>query len=141
MKKASRLFLLFLFLFIPGVFPSCKKFVQQQEQNALINILTNGVWVVTNYSENGNNITSAFSGYTFQFKSNGTVMGINGSTVVNGTWAGDLNKRTITSDFPTAGTPIDKLNAVWTITDSYVDSVSANTIINSQTDYLSMKKH
>jgi hypothetical protein len=139
MKKASRLFL--LFLFIPGVFPSCKKFVQQQEQNALINILTNGVWVVTNYSENGNNITSAFSGYTFQFKSNGTVMGINGAAVVNGTWAGDLNKRTITSDFPTAGTPIDKLNAVWTITDSYVDSVSANTIINSQTNYLSMKKH
>jgi hypothetical protein len=139
MKKAFQLFL-FLLLFL-GTFPSCKKFVQAQEQNALVKIMTTGVWVVTNYSENGINITSAFSGYTFQFKSDGTVMGVNGSTTVNGTWAGDFNNRTITSDFPSAGTPIDKLNAVWKVTDSYVDSVAANTTINSQPDYLSLKKH
>jgi hypothetical protein len=139
MKKGFRLFVLFL-LFL-GTFPSCKKFVQQQELNALVKVLTTGVWVVTNYSENGTNITAAFSGYSFQFKSDGTVTGVNGSTVVNGTWAGDINHQTITSDFPSAGTPIDKLNAVWKITDSYVDSVAANTSINSQTDYLSLKKH
>jgi hypothetical protein len=129
--------ILIAFLLLSG---SCKKYVQQQEQNALVAMITNGSWIVTRYIENGTDISSSFSGYVFQFSTNGTVAGTNGSTVVNGTWSGDINTKTITSNFPSAGDPVDKLNAVWKITDSYPDSVAANTTINSTTNILNLHK-
>ncbi len=136
MKKT----ILIISLFSGTLVLSCKKFIQQQEQNALVNIVTNGVWVVSRYVEIGNDITPSFSGYTFHFNSNGTVTGTNGASTSNGTWAGDINTKTIISDFPTAGDPLAKLNHTWKITDSYTDSVAANTIVDSGTNILNLKK-
>ncbi|MFI5154336.1 MAG: hypothetical protein ACHQET_13440 [Chitinophagales bacterium] len=119
---------------------SCKKYVQQQEQNALVNLITNGTWIVTRYLENGTDITSSFSGYVFQFQGNGIVFGTKGGTNSQGTWSGDVNTRTITSDFPSSGDPLDKLNAIWKITDSYTDSVAANTTIDSNMNILNLHK-
>ena len=119
---------------------SCKKYVQQQEQNSLVSLVTNGTWIVTRYLDSGTNFTSTFSGYVFRFSTNGTVTGTLGSNVNNGIWAGDLNNRTITSNFPAAGNPLAKLNYTWKITDSYTDSVAANTMVNGATNYLSLKK-
>jgi len=127
-------------LFFSAFFCSCKKYVQQQEQNALVNLITNGKWIVTRYIEDTTNITSSFSGYVFQFYSNWTVTGTNGGTVVNGTWSGDFTTKTITSNFPTAGDPVAKLNAVWTITDSYTDSVAAKATIDSSNNILNLHK-
>ncbi len=119
---------------------SCKKYIQQQEQNALVSMITNGSWIVTRYIENGSDITTSFSGYSFQFKTDGTVTGVNGGSTVNGTWAGDINAKTITSNFPSATNPIDKLNAVWKITDSYPDSVAARATVDSATNILNLHK-
>ena len=119
---------------------SCKKYVQQQEQNALVSLITSGSWIVTRYLQNGTDVTNSFSGYSFQFSSSGTVSGINGTTVVNGTWAGDINTKTITSNFPSAGPPLSLLNAVWKITDSYPDSVAATATIDSSTNILNLHK-
>jgi len=119
---------------------SCKKYVQQQQQNALETLITNGTWIVTRYVENGTDITSSFSGYIFKFNSNGTVTGTNGGAVSNGSWSGNISTKTITSDFPSAGIPINKLNAVWKITDSYTDSVAANATINANTNILNLHK-
>ena len=45
-------------LLILLVFPfSCKKYIQQQEQNALVNLVTQGTWRVTGYTDHDNNIT------------------------------------------------------------------------------------
>src|SRR5882762_5113982 len=128
MKKAGIALMMSCLLFF-----SCKKFIQQQEQNALVKIMTDGVWVVTRYLENDTNITSSFSGYVFQFKSDGTVTGTKQDSTVNGVWAGDVNTRTITSNFPSAGNPVNKLNSIWKITDSYPDSVAAKATIDSNT--------
>ena len=130
-----------ILLFLTVSFLSCKKFIEQQEQNALIKVMTNGVWVVSKYFENDTDISNSFTGYNFQFYSNGTVTGTKNTVSVNGIWAGDISNRTITSNFPTAGDPVAKLNAVWTITDSYTDSVSAKTTINSYINKLELKKH
>jgi len=119
---------------------SCKKYVQQQEQNALVSLITNGTWIVTRYVENGTDITGSFSGYVFQFQANGTVSGTKSGTSSQGTWSGDVNTRTITSDFPSAGAPLDKLNSVWKITDSYSDSVAANTTLDSSFNILNLHK-
>jgi hypothetical protein len=136
MKKAYFLFI-FSLCFLSN---SCKKYIQQQEQNALVSLVTNGVWVVTRYLDAGTDITPSFSGYVFHFSTNGTVTGTLGSVVANGTWSGDINTRTIVSNFPSAGDPLQKLNHTWKITDSYSDSVAANTVIDTTINVLNLHK-
>jgi competence protein ComGC len=50
---------------------SCKKFIQKQEQNALIQLVTNGTWRITGYMDHQViNLTDSFAGYSFQFNQN-----------------------------------------------------------------------
>jgi hypothetical protein len=119
---------------------SCKKLVQKQEENEAIEIITNGVWTVQQYTENGTDITSSFSGYVFQFKQDGTVVGTKDSVSTTGTWSADVNNYTITSNFPSVGNPLNRLNSVWKITDSSLDYVVANTTINDSTENLRLQK-
>ena len=119
---------------------SCKKLVQQQEQNAAIQIITNGLWYVQTYTNNGTDISSIFSGYVFQFKQDGTVIGTKDSSSITGTWAASIPNRTITSNFPGAGAPLNKLNSVWKITDSSIDYVVANASISDSTENLRLQK-
>ncbi|HLK29029.1 MAG TPA: hypothetical protein VKT28_10615 [Puia sp.] len=135
-----KLKLYILVLFLSGSFSSCKKLVEQQEQNAAMNIITNGVWIVQSYKENGTDITTSFSGYVFQFKQDGTVVGTKDTNSASGTWSANVNNRTITSNFPNAATPLIKLNGVWKITDSSVDYVVANATINDSTENLRLQK-
>jgi hypothetical protein len=121
-------------------FNSCKKYIEQKQQDALVDAITNGTWIVTRYLDNGTDITSTFSGYVFKFNQNGTVVGTFSASSTQGTWSGDFNTRTIISDFPSAGDPLQKLNHTWKITDSYPDSVAANTTINSNTNVLNLHK-
>jgi hypothetical protein len=46
---------------------------------------TNG-WKVTNYMDDGKNLTSSFEGYTFDFQSTGVVTATKGSEIVTGVW-------------------------------------------------------
>jgi hypothetical protein len=114
--------------------------VEQQEQNVAISIITNGVWYVQNYTQDSVDITTSFSGYVFQFKQDGTVIGTKDSISTAGTWTANINNRTITSNFPSAGNPLNKLNSVWKITDSSDDYVVANTSINDSTENLRLQK-
>jgi hypothetical protein len=121
-------------------FFSCKKLVQQQEQNAAINIITNGVWYVQTYKQDTTDITASFSGYVFQFKQDGTVTGTKASISTSGTWVASITNRTITSNFPNPPSPLNMLNSVWKITDSGADYVVANTTINDSTENLRLQK-
>jgi len=122
---------------------SCKKFIQNQEQKAVISDVTNGLWYVTGYEQNDSNITAAFSGYLFKFDANNTVTGIlNNTDSVQGEWLVNVNARTITSDFPGAGYPLNQLNETLYVTDSYTDSVSATSsdTVNNTSNILQLKK-
>jgi hypothetical protein len=131
--------LLLILLAIPF---SCKKYIQQQEQNALVNLVTQGTWRVTGYLENDtNNITASFSGYSFQFNENGTVYGILNQQQTAGTWSADVSTKSITSNFPSAPYPLSMLNYTWKVTDSYPDSVAAKTAVDSATNYLYLHKN
>jgi len=121
-------------------FNSCKKYIEQKQQDALVGVITNGTWIVTRYLDNGTDITSTFSGYVFKFNQNGTVVGTLSASSTQGTWSGDFNTKTIVSEFPTAGDPLQKLNHTWKITDSYPDSVAANTTVDSNTNVLNLHK-
>lgn len=121
---------------------SCKKFIQQQEQKQVIQDVTNGLWYVTDYEQNDSNITAAFSGYVFKFDANNTVTGILGIDSTHGSWVVDVNAKTIASDFPAAGYPLNQLNETWLILDSYTDSVSAKATdtVNHTLNYLQLRK-
>lgn len=109
-----------------SLFFSCKKLIQQQEEKAALSIITNGVWYVQLYKQNDSDITASFSGYLFKFDANGTVTGTRDSVAEKGIWSANIAARAIIADFPTAPPPVKYLSETWKITDSYTDSVVAN---------------
>ena|SRR3979490_2629985 len=121
---------------------SCKKYIQQQEKNAALAILTNGFWYVSGYQQNDSNITASFSGYLFKFDANSTVKGTKNNVSTAGIWSVDIASQSITTNFPAAGDTLRKLNETWKITDSYTDSVSARSTdtINHTSNILQMRK-
>ena len=119
---------------------SCKKLVEKKQKDAILDAMTNGLWLVEQYIENGTNVTADFYNYEFQFFENGTVKGILGTNVANGTWTADVNNYTITSNFPAGGVPLEKLNFTWVIKDSYWDYVKAETTTPAGTNVLHLRK-
>lgn len=119
---------------------SCKKFIENKQRDAILDAMTNGVWLVEQYFENTLNITSDFQNYEFQFYENGTVKGTLGTEVANGTWVADTDKYTITATFPAATNPIAKLNFTWQIKDSYWDYVEAETTTPAGKNILHLRK-
>ncbi len=105
-----------------------------------MNIITNGVWYVQSFTENGTDSTASFTGYVFQFKQDGTVTGTFDTTSTSGTWVPDVNNYTITSNFPSAGDPLMKLNGVWKITNTAINYVVANATINGTLENLKLQK-
>src|SRR5665213_2621277 len=111
----KQLYIIFL-LALAVPLPSCKKYIQQQEKNAVLQIMTTGVWYVQSYIQNDSDITASFTGFVFKFDANGTVTGVEGGSSTPGTWSANISALTITSDFPSASDPLKELNETWKIT-------------------------
>ncbi len=105
-------------------YPSCKKIIDNQKENYILNVMTSGLWYLENVNEEGNNITGNYQGFEFKFYKNGNLDAIKESMTQPGTWSGDLNNLTFTSNFP-SGLPLQKLNQVWKIKDYYPNLVKA----------------
>lgn len=119
---------------------ACKKTVEKIQENAALSIMTNGQWIVNKFIESTDDVTDDFAGYSFQFYENGTVIGLSGGAEKKGTWEANITGRTITAHFPDGELPVEKLNAVWTITDSSVDEVKAKTTSGNIQKTLWLKK-
>lgn len=130
--------LLFLFVFLS--FVSCKKIIETKQRDLLIDAMTNGQWLVHQYMEVTHDITAQFDGYHFQFEENGEVHGIKGTASTHGTWEGDINNYSITSQFPAATDPVKKLNGTWKLTDSDYDYVKAEMITPGGKNILHLRK-
>ena len=128
------------FLIILASSLSCKKLIEEKQRNAIMEAMTNGVWLVEQYLEHDVNITSEFLNYEFQFYENGTVTGNRGTEVANGTWVADTDKYSITSDFPAATNPIVKLNFTWYIKDTEWDYVKGETTTPAGKNILQLRK-
>ncbi|MEP6749161.1 MAG: hypothetical protein ABJB86_15615 [Bacteroidota bacterium] len=121
---------LLLMTFVVGIIMlfSCKKAIQQQQENIIIDAVTAGRWYVELYTQNTTDITPGFAGYEFQFYKNGNVDGIKGTDTKTGTWSTDINNYTITAAFSgNANDTLKLLNHTWKITDSYLNYVEAKT--------------
>jgi hypothetical protein len=118
----------------------CSKTKEKLAQDFVIKAMTSGRWVVQVFKENGNDVTTEFAGYEFQFYENGTVQGINGSEVSNGTWIGNATAMTIYSNFPTANDTIKRLNDTWKIKNNTLTMVEANPTNSARIAYLKLVK-
>ncbi len=129
------------FILIVIAFTGCKKTIENAQEDALIQIMTNGQWTVTSYKKGSDDVTADFSGYKFQFKSNRTVDAIKNSAVEKtGTWEGNAYNRSIFSNFTNAANPLLLLNGTFMITDSGLAYVEANQTVNGEVRMLRLDK-
>jgi len=120
---------------------SCKKAIEKIQEEKVIEAMTTGLWKVTSYTMGGMNHTSDFAPYLFQFKNNNTVDAINNGTVEkSGSWAGDPNARTITSQFQNANATLTLLNGTWNITRNSWTYVEARQMVNGSEHTLRLDK-
>ena|SRR6476620_724397 len=131
--------LIILFLIAPVAF-SCNKIIEKKKEDIVIEAITNGRWFVKEYRAGTLYVTAEFDGYEFQFYSDGRVDGFLNTTVTNGTWTGDVNQMTITSNFPSVGQPLSRLNGLWKITDNSYTNVSAYNVNGVDTNFLELQK-
>ena len=53
----------------------------------LVQNTVNSNWIITSYIDSGQNETSDYNGYIFQFNNNGSVVAQKGDISINGTWS------------------------------------------------------
>lgn len=119
---------------------SCKKVLEKKVQDLVMDAITHGEWIVEQYFEGSNNLSSQFLDYRFKFNEDGSLTGTASSTSTEGTWHPDLSAYTITADFPTAVDPLKKLNGLWKIKDSGWDYVKAEMQTTDSTKLLILRK-
>jgi hypothetical protein len=113
----------------------CKKAVNNLLDDAIVKSMTDGQWVITNFTENGADITDSFSSYKFQYHSNKTVDAIkNGVIEKTGNWDGSTANKTTWAAFPGTDQPLILLNGTWKITNNTLTYVKA-----TQTDGVDIK--
>lgn len=129
------------FLLVATLFINCKKEVVKAAEDLVVQIMTNGQWIVSKYTLGSNNVTSNFTGYKFQFYSNKSVDAFkNGVKERTGTWGGSSSTLTIWADFPGATAPVILINGNWNIIDSDLDYVEATQINGTETKTLKLIK-
>ena len=111
------------------VLSGCKKAIENKEQDIIIKAMTEGQWHITSFVENGNDITTDFTNYTFQYYSNKTVDAINnGSVEKTGTWDGQASTMTTWANFANASVPLNLINGSW-----HIDNNSWTFVVATQT--------
>jgi len=121
---------LYIILIAVLALSSCKKAIEQIAQDMVIKAMTDGQWVVTKFTQNGNDITTDFSTYKFQYYENKTVDAFkNGVLERTGTWNGDAATMTTSANFTGAPIPIALINGNWKITKNswtFVEATQTN---------------
>lgn len=120
---------------------SCKKTIEQIQEDLVIKAMTDGQWKITNFVYNGNNITTDFDTYRFKYYSNKTVDAINNGTVEKtGNWDGNSSNMTTWANFTGAVHPLVLINGNWQITRNSWTYVEASQTVGSETKIMRLDK-
>lgn len=138
MKKHFSPGLILMLLLVSLTTARCSK--EDIQKNLVIDAMTNGRWLVQQFTENSLDVSSEFSPWEFQFLENGQVQAISGPVQITGTWTADANARTISSAFPAGNTTLQRLNDTWKIFNNTFTLVEANPTSASRTAYLKLVK-
>ena len=123
------------------LFTGCKKAVEQAQEDLVLQAMTDGQWAITNFKDNGTNISADFSSYRFKYYSNKTVDAINNGTVeATGTWDGNATTMTTSANFSSAGYPLNLINGSWHIDNNSWTFVVASQVIGSETKNMRLDK-
>jgi hypothetical protein len=124
MKKLIPALCLFFF------FTGCKKAIEKLKEDAIVNAMVDGQWVVTSFVQNGTDITADFSGYKFQYYRDKTVDAIkDGILEKKGTWDGDGSTMTTWATFSGVSAPLLLINGSW-----HIDNSSWTFVVATQTN-------
>jgi hypothetical protein len=119
----------------------CKKKIDAIKEDLLVKMILNSQWVVTKYMDGPVEKTADFSPYYFQFRKDYTVDAFKDNAVTTtGTWSGNIDTKTITSNFPNTNPILQLLNGSWLITDSDLSYVQATQTVNGQERFLRLVK-
>jgi len=130
-----------IFIGIAFLLAGCKKAIQNIQEDLVIKAMTDGEWAITNFTQNGNNITADFTGYKFKYYSNKTVDAIkNGTVEKTGTWDGNASTMTTSANFTTPGYPLLLINGSWHIDDNGWTFVVATQVNGSETKTMRLDK-
>ena len=120
---------------------SCDKLIEKAAEDAIVDAMVNGKWIVTKYTRAGSNITTDFDGYKFQFHRNETIDAIKNLVVEKtGTWEGDGNAKTMKAQFTNAVEPLVLLNGTWQITNNSWTFVEASQTVSGELRTLRLDK-
>lgn len=80
-------------------------------------LVTGANWRVSYFYDNDKDETSYFSGYTFEFRSDNTLVANNGSNTISGTWneTVDDNLPRLVIQLNTTNDKLDELNDDWVV--------------------------
>jgi hypothetical protein len=128
----------FLFITLLG---SCKKAIENKQEQIVMNAITTGSWKVSNYLKGSESSTAKFDNYSFKFHPNYTVDALRNSVLeASGYWEENRDAGTITAGFNNSGEPLSLLNGVWHILETTWTSVEANQVVNGETRLLKLEK-
>jgi hypothetical protein len=110
----KKYFVLAVAPFLFSLFTACSADqAQPKSSNSIVDIITQGTWKVTFYTDHGGNETMHFVEYVFTFNSDNTLIASNGTTQVIGSWnVTDHNNSSLYTDLttPTDDTPDDPVD-------------------------------
>ena len=115
--------------------------MEKIQEDLVIKAMTDGQWVVTNFTLNGNNITTDFASYKFKYYSNKTVDAINNGIVEKtGTWDGNASTMTTSANFTGASPTLSLINGSWHIDRNSWTYVEATQIVGAETRIMRLDK-
>lgn len=106
------------------------------------NVVVDGTWKVTLFTDSGNDETSDFSGYSFTFGNNGTVTATKSGASQNGMWSTSSNKFNIDLG-PKVDTnkPLGELTDDWKIISSSATELKLNDDNSTSNEFLMFTKN
>ncbi len=113
--RTRHFLVLFMLLFVTTA-PSCKKAVEEQYEDIVKKLMTDGSWIVTKFTENGIDITSSFNAWVCKFYDNNTMTATQSTTIHSGVWQSNINSQSFTAQFSASvGDPLQKINGTWSV--------------------------
>ena len=107
----------------------------------LSNNIQQGKWRISSYINSGNDETSHYTGYEFQFNPNGSVTAVNSTTSVSGTWSYGSDDSTVKLILGFTTSPFTELSDDWHViqhTTSIIQLIDESGG-NGGTDYLTFQ--
>ncbi len=137
--------LIILLIISVSIFTGCKKddnSPSSSSTSVLNSTIQQGNWRITNFNDSGNDETNHFTGYSFHFNSNGTVVATNNGSSENGTWSSILDDSKLKLVLLFSAIPFDDLNDDWHVIQQNSSIIKLEDVSGggSGTDYLTFEK-